>query len=81
MEEVLSNDHLTLYLGRYYDIAVLDKDTGSVFFSNRAVYEDDTDLSEEGKADAYSQVAVEYYDGASARNMMSSYPNSVDDDG
>ena len=39
MKEILSNEYLTLYIGQYYDIAVLDKETGSVFFSNQAIYD------------------------------------------
>lgn len=81
MKEILSNEYLTLYIGQYYDIAVLDKETGSVFFSNQAIYDTPLELSDEGKADSYSQVSIEYYDGASAQNTMSSYPDSINDDG
>lgn len=81
MEEMLSNEYISLYMGKYYDIAVLDKETGKIFFSNRAIYENPDELSDEGKADAFSQVSIEYYDGASAQNTMSSYPDSINDDG
>ena len=50
-------------MGKCYDIAVLDKETGKIFFSNRAIYENPDELSDEGKADAFSQVSIEYYDG------------------
>ncbi len=75
MKEMLSNEYISLYMGEYYDIAVLDKETGKIFFSNRAIYENADELSDEGKADAFSQVTIEYYDGASAQNTMSSYPD------
>ena len=81
MKEMLSNEYISLYMGEYYDIAVLDKETGKIFFSNRAIYENADELSDEGKADAFSQVTIEYYDGASAQNTMSSYPDSINDDG
>ena len=48
MEEMLSNEYISLYMGKYYDIAVLDKETGKIFFSNRAIYENPDELSDEG---------------------------------
>ncbi len=79
----LENDHMELYLGTYYDIAVRDKDTGAVFFSNRALYDPDVreSLDELGESQALSQLELEYYDSANHAFTMYSYPDAMNDDG
>lgn len=79
----LQNDHMELYLGAYYDIAIRDKDTGAIFFSNRALYDPDvrTSLNDLGESQALSQLELEYYDSANHSFAMYSYPDAMDDKG
>lgn len=75
MEKKLENQYLELYLGDYYDIAVLDKQTGKVFFSGEALYpEDGSVVSEHTKQLAASQLSVEYYNETSNPYIKTSYP-------
>lgn len=78
MEKKLENEYLELYLGKMYDIAVRDKETGHLFFSNKAVYDKNNEASAAEKAASYSQVSLEYYSSANQLLRMDSYPNSVD---
>ena len=78
MKKVLSNGDAELYLGEYYDIAVRNLRTGSVWFSNEAIYDEkiNAQMTDAAKAQAYSQVALEYFDGSGSRFELSSYPDS-----
>lgn len=65
MELLLENKKAALYIGSYYDIAVLDKDTGKIFFSNRLLYQEESkNFSQDQQNNAFSQLVVEYLDGA-----------------
>lgn len=80
---LLENDYLKLYMGDYYDIAVYDKTTGHVTYSNEAYYSLDEEtqkgLSEASKQLMYSQVALEYYNSAQNKMNMNSYPDAFSD--
>lgn len=81
MKKLLSNKYLELYIGKGYDIAVLDKETGSIHFSNPGMF--DSNISESvndsAKAAAYSQIFLTYYDSSNNQKTMSSYPDSISD--
>lgn len=83
MERQLHNDHMELYLGSHFEIALRDKETGAVFHSNRALYESDVleNLDDLGEVQALSQVMLEYYDSANHAFTMYSYPDAINDDG
>lgn len=79
MKILLSNEYLDLYVGKYYDIAIKDKSTGSITFSNKAIYDAtvNTKLNPTGKAECYSSVTLTYYDNANKSYTLSSYPDCV----
>lgn len=81
MTLTLSNQYLELYIGKYRDIAIYDKETGGVFFSNRAIYDTsvNSQLTDEGFAETYSQLTLNYYDDADKSYMLTSYPDSISD--
>lgn len=77
----LENEAAALYLNEtYFDIAVLDKRTGRVWFSNPAVHFVDpkAEATPEARAEAYSQIFIEFYNETGERQEMSSYPDAVD---
>lgn len=75
MELLLENKKAALYIGSYYDIAVLDKDTGKIFFSNRLLYQEESkNFSQDQQNNAFSQLVVEYLDGAGRIAKMTSFP-------
>ena len=74
MEEVLSNDKAALYLGQLHDLALLDKATGAVWFSNRALYEEELVASDADR----SQLAIQFYDSSDTLTTMTSYPTCCD---
>lgn len=83
MESMLENDSLALYMGAtYFDIAVEDKRTGHIWFSNPALYTEDpkVDGTDEAVSAAYSQVTIRYYDEQNVSASMSSVPDAVDGD-
>ena len=79
MELKMENEYLALYIGKYYDIAVLDKHTNKIFFSNRGAYRymdnKKNQLSDEAKRLLYSQVSLEYADVGQHFSTLSSYPD------
>lgn len=79
MGKKLSNDYLELYMGSNYDIAVLDKETGAVYFSNCGIYDESINKSANKAilADAFSQVSIVYYDTSNNKRTMTSYPDCV----
>lgn len=77
MREMLSNEKAMLYMGDSYDIAVLDKQTGAIWFSNRALYEDSQILSEADR----SQLAIQFYNSSDTLTTMYSFPDSYDGNG
>ncbi len=81
MELMQENDHLQLYIGKFFDIAVLDKATGCVFFSNEAAYYEDEGWSEQCIATSRSQLAIEYYGASNSYFSETSYPHCLDNDG
>ncbi len=83
-ELALSNDYLELYIGEKYDIAVYEKASGKVTYSNPAYYElteeEQGQVSTEMKKVIYSQVSVEYYNASQVKSSMSSYPDAYSND-
>ncbi len=83
-ELALENDYLELYIGKEYDIAVYEKTSGKLTFSNAAYHEMDSEalnsLSAEAKRVICSQVAVEYYTSSLTKMSMSSYPDAYSTD-
>lgn len=79
-ELALQNEYLELYIGKDYDIAVYEKTTGKLNYSNAAYHELDSAVrdafSEEAKKIVLSQVAVDYYTGNLTHMTMSSYPDA-----
>lgn len=84
MELVLANEYLELYLGKHYDIAVYNKETGKVYWSNPIFHEASEEvrnaLIEESKKLLYSQVSIEYYNSNQKKLVMTSYPDSYSND-
>lgn len=81
MELMLQNDKLELYLGKtYFDIAVKDKSTEHIWFSNPAIAHKDpkADMTKESIAIAYSQLAISYYDQQNVLHQMFSTPDATD---
>lgn len=79
MELLLENKEAALYIGSYYDIAVLDKGTGKVFFSNRQLYQEESkNFSQDQQNNAFSQLVVEYLDGTGRIAKMTSFPQCYD---
>lgn len=80
MELTIENEFLALYIGDYYDIAVYDKTTKKVHFSNPALRDSSVDekktLIDEAKKLLYSQVSLEYYNSNQKKLTMTSYPDS-----
>lgn len=83
MRLMLENAYAQLYLGSRFDIAVRDKDTGAVFFSNRAAYDEGglDGLGDLGLSQALSQLELDYADSANHTFTMYSYPDAADDKG
>lgn len=80
MEKLLENEYLALYMGPLCDIVVEDKETGALFFSNRAAYDEElrSSLTELGTARSLSQVTLEYYDQTDSFFELTSYPECID---
>lgn len=85
MKLQLENEYLALYTGQYYDIAVLDKQTNKVFFSNKGAYmyeeEKKLNLSDETKKVLFSQISLEYADKNHKFRTLSSYPDCFEQNG
>ncbi|MBO5228940.1 MAG: hypothetical protein J6B39_08110 [Lachnospiraceae bacterium] len=83
-ELALSNDYLELYIGEKYDVAVYEKASGTVTYSNPAYYElteeEQNKISSEMKKTVFSQVSLEYYNTAQSKLTMSSYPDAYSND-
>lgn len=80
----LENEQAALYTGKYTDIAVQDKETGHIWFSNPAVYglmNDPAAVTDE-KA-AYSPIKLEYFDNTHRATVTSMYVygDCINDDG
>ena len=80
MEKLLENDEAALYLGKYYDIAVQSKQTGSIWFSNAAIYDETLQyqMNDIARAQTFSQLSLTYFDGAGKKFELTSYPDSFD---
>lgn len=80
----LENDYLQLYIGANYDVAVYEKASGTVTYSNPAYYELSEDerkaISAEMKKVVFSQVTVDYYNSSQKKSSMSSYPDAYSED-
>jgi hypothetical protein len=75
MTKMLSNEYAELYLGKFNDMALLDKRTGAVFFSNYSLYSDNA----QSVADIEkSQLVIEFFDNADTLFTMSSFPECID---
>ena len=75
----LENDDAALYIGEYADIAVLDKQTGAVFFSNRLLHTGTPDeLTQEQKKESFSQVTVQYFRDNGQSGTATSFPECWD---
>ena len=81
MDLTLENEQLQFYVGKFYDVAVVDKATGSVFFSNEAAYYEEEGWSEQRVATSRSQVSIEYYGASNSYFAETSYPHCLDNDG
>lgn len=83
-ELALSNDYLELYVGSNYDIAVYEKASKTVTYSNPAYYELSDDekksISSEIKKVIYSQVSIEYFNTTLKKSSMASYPDAYSED-
>ena len=83
-ELALSNDYLELYIGEKYDVAVYEKASGTVTYSNPAYYElteeEQNKISSEMKKTVFSQVSLEYYNASQSKLTMSSYPDAYSND-
>lgn len=79
MTPTISNEYLELYVGEYYDIALLDKETNSIYFSNYGIYDQSLDVqnNEELMNTVYSQVFLTYFDESDNKYEMSSYPDCI----
>ncbi len=80
----LENDAVALYTGKYTDIAVLDKETGHIWFSNPAVYRLMNDpFAVREKKVVYSPVWLEYYDNSNRSTVtaMYVYDDCINDNG
>jgi hypothetical protein len=84
MELMLENEHLKLYFGKNYDIAVYNKNTGKVYWSNPVFHqyseEERNGFIDESKRNLFSQVGVEYYNQSQKKLSMTSYPDSFSKD-
>ena len=81
MTLMLENNRAALYYGEAYaDIALYDKYTGHIWFSNRALYipDETAGASETAASEAYSQLRIRYYDVHTRADSMSSYPDATD---
>lgn len=79
MKKMLSNEYAELYLGDSYDIALIDKRTSQVWYSNEAIYSEEIDnYTDEQKKYAYSQLIVDYYRDDHAAVKVTSYPECYD---
>lgn len=76
MTKVLENEYISLSLGKYYDIAVLDKRTGKLFLSGDAMYNQEGNLTGSSSLLKYAatQIGVDYYDRSDVFNTKTSYP-------
>ena len=78
----LENQQAALYMGMYTDIAVLDKATGHVWFSNPDNYglRGVMFTSTESENNARSPLTIDYYDNSYKATMaaMYAYPDAVD---
>ncbi len=83
-ELALENDYLELYIGQNYDIAVYEKFSGVLTFSNAAYHDmeesERNNLTTEAKRQMLSQVSVEYYNSSQKKNTMYSYPDAYSED-
>lgn len=81
MTKMLSNEYAELYVGESYDIALIDKRTEKVWYSNEAIYDEAAEnYSEEQKKYAYSQLIVDYYRSDNVSATVTSYPECYDGD-
>ena len=81
MSLALENEYLQLYVGSFYDIAVLDKASGEVFFSNELAYSEQEDWSDQRIAAARSQLNIEYYGASNSYFSKTSYPDCLNNNG
>lgn len=80
----LENEHLALYTGKYTDIAVQDKETGHIWFSNPAIYKlQDPELTITNTQLAYSPLRLEYFSNSNRANVtdMYVYGDAITDNG
>lgn len=79
MELVLSNEYAELYFGPWKDVALRDKKTGAILFSNQEAYDADLEgASQDRKKVAYSQLQLEYYTSTYKVGTLYSYPDAYD---
>lgn len=79
MEKVLSNEYAELYLGKAYDIAVIDTRTGQVWYSNEDLQKEDSNIrTDSQKKYAYSQLLIDYYRDDDMQITLTSYPDCYD---
>lgn len=79
MTKMLSNEYAELYMGAFYDIALIDTRTAKVWYSNEAIYDENAEnYSEDQKKYAYSQLVVDYYRSDNTEVTVTSYPECCD---
>lgn len=79
MQLMLSNESAELYLGPHFDIAVVDKRTGAVTFSNEAAYSADAEnFSLDQQKNAFSQIVIDYYRKDGVAVTVHSFPECYD---
>lgn len=79
MELMLSNETAELYLGKYYDIALVDRRTGAVAYSNEAAYlAGSENFSADQQKNAYSQIIIDYFRKDGAAVTVHSFPECFD---
>lgn len=75
MTLVLENEKGSMYIGSAFDVAIRDKLTGAVFFSNPGLHNGLAQNDEDR-----SQVTIEFYDDKDAKSIWHSFAESVGKD-
>ena len=82
MDKMLATEEAELYLGAYYDIAVIDLRSNQVFFSNEAIYRQESEgYSTDQQNNAFSQIVIDYFRKDGAEVTVTSFPECYDANG
>ena len=78
MEKVTDNSSLIMYTDKITgEIAIKDKESGSLYFSNPTNVEDYTAMGDDIKNELYSQIVIDYYDSALKPGTFTSFQKCV----